>query len=148
MCFNLTWSSSSTRKNPTNPNKHANKNLKSRIVELFLPYFVTKVFIISEAMGSFLVVSVFYSVKCPNYWTFGARYEEYVIKVYCCIKWICGARNHSLFTVTPIYPIFHPQKYFLSVVAASSDSITEGKVFDKVCISLSLGSCWVFQRPS
>ena len=58
MCFNLTSSNSSIRKNPANPNKHVNKNLKSGIVEFFPPYFVTKVLIIPEVLSSFLVVSV------------------------------------------------------------------------------------------
>ena len=54
MCFSLTSSNSSIRKNPTSPNKHVNKNLKSGILEFFPPYFVTKILIISL----FLVVFV------------------------------------------------------------------------------------------
>ena len=77
---------------------------------------------------------------------FSTGYKEYVIKVYCYVKWICRSRNHFLFTVTPIYPIFHPQKIFLLVVAASPDSITKGRVFDKGCISLSSDSCWFSKR--
>ena len=72
-----------------------------------------------------------YSVKCSDYWTLGPRYEDYMVKVYCYVKRICGAINHSLFTVTPVNPIFPPTKIFL-VVAASPDSITKGIVFDKV----------------
>ena len=122
---------SSISKNPAKPNKHIKKNLKSGIVELFPPYFVNKVLLISDVLCSFLVVSVLhnrwhpskanwteilsvgelnphymmipsYSVKCSDYWTFSAGYEESVIKEYCYVKWICEARNHTLFTVTPI----------------------------------------------
>ena len=66
MCFSLTSSNSSIRKNPVNPDKHVNKNLKSGIVELFPPYFVTKVLIISEFMGSLLVVSVSHNRWHPS----------------------------------------------------------------------------------
>ena len=51
-----------------------------------------------------------YSINCHYYWTFGNGYEEYVIKVFYYVKWICGAKNHSLFNVTPIYPIFYTHK--------------------------------------
>ena len=53
----------------------------------------------------------FYSVKCRDYWKFGATYEEHVVKVFCYVKWICGLRNHCLFNATPIYPIFPPTKF-------------------------------------
>ena len=35
-----------------------------------------------------------------------------MIKVSCCVKWICGSRNHFLFNATPIYPIFPHTKIF------------------------------------
>ena len=57
---------SSISKNPANPNKHINKNLKSGIVEFFPPYFVNKVLVISEVMGSFLVVSVLHNRWHPS----------------------------------------------------------------------------------
>ena len=82
-----------------------------------------------------------YSIKCRDYWIFGAGYEDYLIKVYCYVKWICGARNYSLFTATPIYPIFHLRKYFLLVVAVSPDSITKGYVFDEVWIRFEFSKC-------
>ena len=40
-----------------------------------------------------------------------------MIKVYCYVKWICGARNHSSFNAIPIYPIFPPTKIFFLVDA-------------------------------
>ena len=89
-----------------------------------------------------------YPMKHHDYWTFGAGYEEYEIKVYCYVKQICGVRNHSFFTVTPIYPIFSPMKTYLLVAAGSPDSITKGRVCDKVCISLASDLCWVFQMLS
>ena len=58
MCFSLMLSNSLIPKNLVNPNKYVNKNLKSRIVEFLPPYFINKVFIISEVMDSFLAVSV------------------------------------------------------------------------------------------
>ena len=36
---------------------------------------------------------------------------------------------------------FYQRKYFLLVVTTSPDSITKGKVFDKVCITLSSDLC-------
>ena len=78
MCFSLTSSNSSIRKNPANPNKHVNQNLKSGIVEFFPPYFVTKVLIISEVMGSFLVASISYNRWHPSKanWTKGLSVGE------------------------------------------------------------------------
>ena len=66
MCFSLTSSNSPIRKNPANPNKHVNKNLKSEIVEFFPPYVVTKVLIIAEVMGSFLVISISHTHWQPS----------------------------------------------------------------------------------
>ena len=66
MCFSLTSSNSSIPKNPANPNKYVNKNLKSGIIEFYPPYFVTKVLIISEVRGSFLVVSVSHNRWHPS----------------------------------------------------------------------------------
>ena len=51
-----------------------------------------------------------YSINCRYYWNFGNGYEEYAIKVCYYVKWICGAKNHSLFNATPIYPIFYTHK--------------------------------------
>ena len=71
-----------------------------------------------------------YSVKFSHYWTFGAVYEQYIIKVNCYVKSFTVT-----FTVTQVNPIFPPTKIFLLIVAASQDLIMKGRVFDKVCIS-------------
>ena len=61
MCFSLMPNNPLIRKNPVNSSKHVNKNLRSGIVEFFPLHFVTKDLIISEVLGSFLVVSVSHS---------------------------------------------------------------------------------------
>ena len=63
MCFSLMSSNSLTRKNPTSPNKHVNKSLKSEILEFFLPYFATQTLIISAVLGSSLLAPAWHNRK-------------------------------------------------------------------------------------
>ena len=56
-CFIFIESNFSIRKNPEKPNKHVSKNRRSGKLASFPPNLLTKDFIISDVIGSFLVVS-------------------------------------------------------------------------------------------